>query len=203
MKLLQRGDVLVFEPPFKSFRDALLKLIDNIIEAVEDIPRLETKLYLDWMGPEQCLKVSNTPKRKLTFISFLNNLQPTIPEETVMEYKKRIRSMLEDQRIGPELRVQDFDEFLPLMNGKEEAFVQAFLSEERKFEEYMEQIARFQQLTKVIPFSTDYVVRMEMYEMHRTELIKGLELAAENFKDMLIEKCVKDYLLVCKRFDHY
>lgn len=57
VKLLQRGDMLAFEPPFKNFRDALLKLIDIIIEAVEDIPRLETKLYLDWMGPEQFLKV--------------------------------------------------------------------------------------------------------------------------------------------------
>lgn len=106
--------------------------------------------------------------------------------------------MLEDQRIGPELRVQDFDEFLSLMNGKEEEFVQRFLSEEHKFEEYMEQIARFQRLMDIIPFSTEYVIRMEMYEMHRSDLIKGLEMAAGNFKDMLIERCVKDYLLVCK-----
>lgn len=106
--------------------------------------------------------------------------------------------MLEDQRIGPELRVQDFDEFLPLVNGKEEEFVQKFLSEEHKFDEYMEQIARFQQLTDIIPLKTEYVIRMEMYEMHRVDLIKGLEMAAANFKDMLIERCVKDYLLVCK-----
>lgn len=59
MKLLQRGDILVFEPPFKNFRDVLLKLVDVIMEAVEDIPRLETKLYLDWKGPEAFLKVTD------------------------------------------------------------------------------------------------------------------------------------------------
>lgn len=106
--------------------------------------------------------------------------------------------MLEDQRIGPELRVQDFDELLPLINGKEEDFVRKFLSGDHKFEEYIEQLARFQHLTDTIPFSAEYVIRMEMYEMHRSDLIKGLEVAAETFKDTLIERCGKDYLLVCK-----
>lgn len=49
--------MLAFEPAFKNFREILLKLIDVMMEAVEDIPRLETKLYLDWIGPEQFLKV--------------------------------------------------------------------------------------------------------------------------------------------------
>ncbi|KAG5872301.1 hypothetical protein JTB14_001736, partial [Gonioctena quinquepunctata] len=48
-------------------------------------------------------------------------------EETVMAYKIRIRDMLEDQRIGPELRVQDFDEFLSLINGKTGQFIEQFL----------------------------------------------------------------------------
>lgn len=50
-------DILVFEPSFKSFREILIGTIDAIIEAVMDIPRLETKLYSDW-GSVVLLKVS-------------------------------------------------------------------------------------------------------------------------------------------------
>lgn len=53
----QRGNSLVFEPPFKNFREVLISLIDAIVEAVMDIPRLETKLYMDW-GQVAFLKVS-------------------------------------------------------------------------------------------------------------------------------------------------
>lgn len=45
-------------------------------------------------------------------------LQPTIPEIIVEDYKDQIKTLLENQRIGPELRVQDFDEYMPLINGE-------------------------------------------------------------------------------------
>jgi hypothetical protein len=51
------------------------------------------------------------------FVIFLS-LQPTIPDITVEDYKQQIRDLLENQRIGPELRVQDFDEYMPLINGE-------------------------------------------------------------------------------------
>lgn len=94
----QKVNVLVFEPPFKHFLEALLNVIDFIIEAVMTVPRLEYKLYLDMGNP--------------VF------LKPTIPEQTVENYKKLIKNLLENQRIGPELRVQDFDEYMPLINGE-------------------------------------------------------------------------------------
>lgn len=34
------------------------------------------------------------------------------------EYLDLLKSMLKDQQIGPELRVQDFDEYMPLINGE-------------------------------------------------------------------------------------
>ncbi|CAH1102974.1 unnamed protein product [Psylliodes chrysocephalus] len=108
IKLQQRGSVLQFEPAFKNVREVLLALIDSMIQAVMDIPRLETRLYLDWDEQD-------------------NYLKPLIAQEIVESYKEKIKYMLEDQRIGPELRVQDFDEFLPLINGQSEIYINAFL----------------------------------------------------------------------------
>jgi hypothetical protein len=39
---------------------------------------------------------------------------------------------------------------------------------------------------------------MEMYDMERFEMIKALVAAAENFKDILIDRCTKDYQAMCK-----
>ncbi|CAH1117610.1 unnamed protein product [Phaedon cochleariae] len=178
IKLQQRVNILVFEPSFRNFREVLITLVDNIVDAVMDIPRLETKLYLDW--------------KEEVF------LRPTILEEIVMGYKIQIRDMLEDQRIGPELKVQDFDEFLPLMNGKDEGFINSFLEREHPFEEYVKLILRYKDIMDTIPLSTEHVIRMGMYDMNREDLIKALETAADDFKNVLISRCTKDYQLICK-----
>ncbi|XP_056634815.1 dynein axonemal heavy chain 7 [Diorhabda sublineata] len=184
IKLQQRGNTLVFEPSFKSFREALVYLIDIMIEAVRDIPRLETKLYLDWIEGENYLKVSS--------------IHPIFPEELAMEYKTQIRNMLEEQRIGPELRIQDFDEFLPLINGKDESYVNSFLSREHTFEELANEILKYKDIADRIPLANEHYVRIELYDMNRNDLIKALETAAENFKDILLQKCIKNLQVLCK-----
>lgn len=59
----QKINTLVFEPPFKHFTDALLNVIDFIIEAVMTVPRLECRLYLD-AGQDIYLKVGKTEFKK-------------------------------------------------------------------------------------------------------------------------------------------
>lgn len=106
--------------------------------------------------------------------------------------------MLENQRIGPELRVQDFDEFLPLINGKDDKFIEGFLERQHSIEDYMAQILKYKNIADRIPLATEHAVRMEMYDMNRSDLIKALEMAADNFKNILIQRCVKDYQQTCK-----
>ncbi|VEN45416.1 unnamed protein product [Callosobruchus maculatus] len=177
IRLQQSANILAFEPTFKNFRDILIGLTDLIVEAVTDIPRLETKLYLDW-GNEAVLK-------------------PLIPAELIDVCKNRIKDVLDEQRIGPELRVHDFDEFLPLINGQGDEFVNDFVSSDHNFDDYVEQILKYKALHERIPFATEHVVRMEMYDMNRLELIKALEHLAEYLKDALIHHCIKHYQQMC------
>ncbi|KAK5646414.1 hypothetical protein RI129_004878 [Pyrocoelia pectoralis] len=99
INLVERGNTIMFEPPFKNFRDVLMKVIDAILEAVTILPRIETQLDSNFQGEIKYLK-------------------PIIPNVIVENYKIELKSMLADQRIGPELRVQDFDEYMPLINGE-------------------------------------------------------------------------------------
>lgn len=44
--------------------------------------------------------------------------QPIIDNNIVEDYKKIIADLIAEQRIGPELRVQDFDDYVCLLNGE-------------------------------------------------------------------------------------
>lgn len=44
--------------------------------------------------------------------------QPIIDDELVEAYKKKVADLINEQRIGPELRVQDFDDYVCLLNGE-------------------------------------------------------------------------------------
>lgn len=55
--LMQKANILMFEPQFKTFSEGLLSVLNQIVEAVMIVPRLETKLYFDYEGPPRYLKV--------------------------------------------------------------------------------------------------------------------------------------------------
>jgi dynein heavy chain, axonemal len=74
-------------------------MTDLIVNAVKAFPRIETKFYMDVEGEVILLK-------------------PAIPKDIVDRCRLQIQEMLEEQRIGPELRMQDFDDYMSLMNGK-------------------------------------------------------------------------------------
>jgi hypothetical protein len=57
VSIAQRKKILVFEPTFNSYNNTLLNVYNMMIAAVRNLPRLETKLYVDWGGPQMVLKV--------------------------------------------------------------------------------------------------------------------------------------------------
>lgn len=74
-------------------------MIDIIVRSVTAFPRVETKIYLDNKQAGAIM------------------LKPAIPDDIVKECKLKVYNLLEDERIGPELRMQDFDKYTSLMNG--------------------------------------------------------------------------------------
>ncbi|XP_044750345.1 dynein axonemal heavy chain 7-like [Coccinella septempunctata] len=97
--LMQQINVLAFEPPFRNFKEAIIGILDHLVESIMTIERLETKLYLD-------------------FQKDVSYLKPIIAEEIVWDYKMKINALLDEQRVGPESRVQDFVKYMPLINGE-------------------------------------------------------------------------------------
>lgn len=171
--LLEEEDTLSFTPPFSKFRYELLKLIDAIVNAGNSLPRIETKVYIDTQISDQFLK-------------------PAIPMDIIKSCQVRIHEVLEEQRIGPELRMQDFDAYMNLMNGKNVDEIENFIKSKPKFEEYCELIEHYKAIEHEIARQVWGVVTMELYEFHREGLIDTLECLARFMQQELITKVTAD-----------
>lgn len=171
--LLEDEDTLSFTPPFAKFRFELLKMIDIIVKAGNSFPRIETKIYLDSQQSEEYLK-------------------PAIPMDIIESSRQRIHLMLEEERIGPELRMQDFDDYMDLMNGKNVDEIENFIKSKPKFEEYCELIEQYKGIEHEIARKVSGVVTMGFYEFHREGLIDTLESLARFMQQELITKVTAD-----------
>lgn len=49
MRLVLEGDTVKFEPDFKDFEVVLLNVYDVMVKVVMVVPRVETKLYSEWV----------------------------------------------------------------------------------------------------------------------------------------------------------
>lgn len=171
--LLEEEDTLSFAPPFSKFRYELLRMIDVIVKAGNSFPRIETKVYMDAPAADQFLK-------------------PAIPMDIIESCRERIHEVLEEQRIGPELRMQDFDAYMNLMNGKNIDEIEKFIKSKPKFEEYCELIEHYKSIEHEIAREICGVVTMEFYEFHREGLIDTLESLARYMQQELIKKVTAD-----------
>lgn len=171
--LLEEEDTLSFTPPFSKFRHELLKMIDVIVKAGNSFPRIESKVYMDTQASDDFLK-------------------PAIPLDIIESCKVRIHEILEEQRIGPELRMQDFDDYMDLMNGASVDEIESFIKSKPKFEEYCELIEQYKSIEHEIARKVCGVVTMEFYEFHREGLIDTLETLARFMQQELITKVTAD-----------
>ena len=171
--LLEDEDTLSFTPPFNKFRLELLKMIDVIAKAGNTFPRIETKVYMDSQTSEEFLR-------------------PAIPMDIIEKCRVRIHEVLEEQRIGPELRMQDFDDYMDLMNGKNVDEIENFIKNKPKFEEYCETIEHYKAIEHEIARKVSGVVTMEFYEFHREGLIDTLETLSRFMQHELITRVTAD-----------
>ena len=136
-------------------------------------------------------------------------LQPEIPQEIVTDCRDRICAILEEQRIGPELRMQDFDNYMTLMNGVVSYYIwypvnyslellqdieeiERFMEKRPSFVEYCAFIQRYKNMEDQVPREIYGVLSMGFYEFHREGLIDTLESLAKFMQNELITKMVAD-----------
>ncbi|XP_046587391.1 dynein axonemal heavy chain 7-like [Neodiprion lecontei] len=188
LNVIIRNKILTFEPSFKNFTDTLITLLTSLLEAVKHVPRLEVKLYKDYNGP---VKV----------------LQPVILREVIDSYSQQIVNLIEEQRVGPEQRLRDFDQYMSLIDDHENRTVFEFIDADppHNLQEYGVLINKFHQLSMDIPVTNEHTVFLGMFAIRRTHLIESIASMAAAQKETLVLEMVSDYQhkcrLICEEYE--
>uniref|UniRef100_A0A1B0F9M2 AAA+ ATPase domain-containing protein n=1 Tax=Glossina morsitans morsitans TaxID=37546 RepID=A0A1B0F9M2_GLOMM len=172
--MLEDEDMVRFSPNFEKFQSELLRLLDSLVLAVQNIIRIENKLYTD-------LRISTKTL-----------LSPAVPESIITDNRNRICELLEEQRIGPELRLQDFDKYIDLMNGVDSQNVARFIESKPSFEKYCEMVSHFRQKEEKISRDIYGVIRMGLFDFHREKFISNLEELASYMRTQLLTQMIMD-----------
>ncbi|XP_041972117.1 dynein axonemal heavy chain 7 isoform X2 [Aricia agestis] len=187
INLTFQNECVEFEPSFKQFGEQLGLLYEHIADACRQTPRLETTLYQDYSDNKGTLK-------------------PIIDQELVEHYKTTVTNLINEQRIGPELRVQDFDDYVCLLNGESLEDVENFINSDpaKTFEEYCEEAVKYVNMAKEIPSKLESTVVIGMFRMQRADLINALRGAASRLASALLRRMTEDYQNMIKAiFDEY
>lgn len=160
------AETLVFTPSFIKIQEELLQINDLILRTVEKFERIENYFIEDLQCTSKYLK-------------------PNVSKEIVSRCKERIIFVLDENRVEPELRIQDFDRYLSLMNGEAEQ-IEEFVTGAPAFGEYCERINYFKKLQYEIAQNICGVIITGFYEFHREGLIETLEDLAKFLQNELI-----------------
>lgn len=100
--------------------------------------------------------------------------------------------MLDEQRMGPEERLKDFDEYRNLMNGVHADRILEFVKDTHSFQEYCDLVEEYREIENAIPINLWGVVTTGLYEFDRTGLINMLEMIARFLQTELLQNMVND-----------
>lgn len=161
------SETLMFTPSFIKIQEELLQINELILRTVDKFERIENYFVEDLQCTAKYLK-------------------PNISKEIVQRCKEKILFVLGENRVQPELRIQDFDLYLSLMNGEDAEKIEAFVNGAPAFEEYCERINYFKKLQYEIAQNISGVIITGNYEFHREGLIETLEELAKFLQNELI-----------------
>lgn len=68
MRLILDNTQIKFEPTFKDFEVVLLNVFDVMIKASQVVPRVETKLYSEWVRKDYLLKFDDELKMMMNLM---------------------------------------------------------------------------------------------------------------------------------------
>lgn len=174
--LLEDEDRLVFSPTFVKIQNEVLHIVDNILNAVQNFDRIECTL------PVNSASTGTRSKQ----------LRPIIPDEIIGQCRNEIVDVLEEERIVPELLLQDFDDYMSLMNGNDIDHIYNFMNESPCFEDYCKLVNHYNDIEYEISINIACIISVGFYEFHRSPLIDTLEALAKFMQTELLARMVSD-----------
>ncbi|XP_030642423.1 dynein heavy chain 7, axonemal [Chanos chanos] len=182
LSLILDKNKIRFEPEFSDFEVILLEVYDRMMSSISLVPRVETKLYSEWPGPET-----------------EGFLKPTVLPEILQAQQEKVQHLIQSESKGPLEHIRLFDKYAALVSQQADEDVEQFLLERHSFQEMMMEVARYQQLADEIKYSSNKVLRLGMFEVSSRELVAALVKRAEGLCGKLLRRMLEDHQELNKR----
>jgi dynein heavy chain len=190
IRLLLEDDTQIrMEPSIKEVMTTAESLFDQLLMAVDRVPRIETQLFSNAnnitantkggnfianLKPEQCIKILFETTYPAKVLAARNEMKANI---------KRLLTM-------PQLYITEFDRHKPLIEKSSYEEVTEFLAQENNTpDKMMEEVRKWRiQGTAMTSSAYPYIAQFSLVELHCDSLIKDLSDRAMMQANRIIEK---------------
>lgn len=193
VKLQAYGAQIRFSPPLSNI-DGKLKLIlatfqliiKEIVAAVSEIPRIESKLFTSFSQQPLFISAINLNDHR---ISELNNLR---------------RSVIAKSIIVPQKHLQIFEKYQSLLNGKADKKISDFLAEQPNLSSYTAEIEKLKELARDIS-KHQSTIRISLINLDcdglKIELISRTNMLIAKILDQVGDINRKANIVICDNYE--
>ncbi|KAJ3049383.1 Dynein heavy chain 7, axonemal [Rhizophlyctis rosea] len=168
VKLVISGAQIRFDPPLSDLENVILSVLEDMINATHDIPRVETKLFSSLAGEGL----------------WLNGMG--MDDDRVGE-GRYVRGIVAKNTVAPQKHLMSYDKYKGLLTHKAEKRVEDFLREKHDLEDYEAEIKKLMKLIEEINASPS-IVRFSMIFLECDELKTELVAKANQLVQRLVDQ---------------
>ena len=148
-----------FEPDTSGFELVLLNVIDLLLESINAIPRVESKLFAS--------EENTTRKTKST-------LKVTIDVNLLTDVKDSLRKFIHTQMQGPTNHMKMFDFYQFLVTQECDSAIEEFLEKETAFDRFIGKVEEYKEYYQDLQYKFIRQVQCGIFELHLEDILRKL-----------------------------
>ncbi|KAI9189908.1 hypothetical protein H9P43_001341 [Blastocladiella emersonii ATCC 22665] len=185
VSLKLQGGQIRFDPPLNEIETTLMRILEDMVNTVREVPRVETKLFTS---------LANEP---------LYLFSMSLSDSRIGE-GKAMRAVIQRNCVAPQRHLLTFEKYKPLLTQKAEKKIDDFLREKTDLDEFELEIKRLLKLIEEIS-SSPPVVRLALVHLDtsalKLELVGRANALVQRLIDQVSDIHRKQNQSICDQYE--
>ncbi|KAI9093996.1 dynein heavy chain, N-terminal region 2-domain-containing protein, partial [Phlyctochytrium arcticum] len=185
VRLVISGAQIRFDPPLGDLEHLVVSVLEEIVAAVRDIPRVETKLFTSLASEHLCLPAMSMDDDRIGEGRF-------------------VRNIVSKNTVGPQKHLLTYDKYKALLTTKAEKRIEDFLREKHDLDDYEAEIKKLNRLIEEISASPS-IMRFSLIYLESDALKAELTAKAQQLVQRLVDQVAdmnrKINLGICESYE--
>ncbi|KAJ3222668.1 Dynein heavy chain 3, axonemal [Clydaea vesicula] len=185
VKLTINGAQIRFDPPLSDLETVIVSVLEEVINSIKEIPRVETKLFTSLKNEAL----------------FLNSMK--LDDDRVSE-GRFIRTIVTRNTVSPQKHLMSYDKYKNLLTHKAEKRIEDFLREKHDLDDYENEIQKLIKIVQEIN-SNPSIVRFSMIYLEcdalKLELVQKANSLIQRLVDQVADMNRKTNLSICEQYE--